>query len=401
MILKYVIQNFYSFREESVVDFTVSPQAGFRPGLVETEAGHRLNTVIGVFGANASGKTNLLKPLSFLSWFIIESARAKPGSALLCEPFAFLPPTAFKPTIISLDFVHNAGEYRYELSVLKNRVLHEALLRKKTRFSYLFERTWNDEVQDYEFKSQDIGPSAHVPLRENASWLSSALLQEHELALALRPFFDSFHCNLNFQGRMPTHDAEMVNMLRAAEFYGEQPEFLNSVSDLMAGFDLGLRKIHVEKTKSVTPDGKEVNFSLPLAVHHLDGVDYIRALYEESRGTQALFVLLRHLLPVLQSGGIAFIDELESGLHPHMVAAVIDLFFNPATNPKGAQLIATFHTDYLLRDKLHKYQIYFVEKDDRLNSTAYRLDSVKGVRNVDNIYEKYHAGAYGGIPSLP
>ena len=93
---------------------------------------------------------------------------------------------------------------------------------------------------------------------------------------------------------------------------------------------------------------------------------------------------------------VGMVDRIEN-----MVAAVIDLFFNPATNPKGAQLIATFHTDYLLRDKLHKYQIYFVEKDDRLNSTAYRLDSVKGVRNVDNIYEKYHAGAYGGIPSLP
>ena len=77
------------------------------------------------------------------------------------------------------------------------------------------------------------------------------------------------------------------------------------------------------------------------------------------------------------------------------------LFFNPASNPNKAQLIATFHTDFLLRDTLHKYQIYLVENDENLHSNAYRLDSMRGVRNVDNLYEKYHAGAFGGIPALP
>lgn len=400
MIIRFTAKNFFSFREEVEVDFRVPAQARERAGLVEAESDHRLNAVIGVFGPNASGKTNLLKPLSFLAWFTLESARAKPGAALLCETFAFQDPVESGPILLSLEFEHNAGEYRYEVSILEDRVLHEALHRKKTRFSYLFERTWDDAIQGYVFKSQDIGPAAHVPLRENASWLSSALLQEHPLALSLRPFFDSFHGNLGHQGRMPLHDAEVLNVLQAAEFYHTSPGLLRTVSALMAGFDLGLDDIRVQKMKNLGPDGKEYEMTFPLAVHSVGGHEYIRALFQESRGTQALFVLLRHLLPVLESGGIAFIDEFESGLHPHMVATVLDLFFNPSTNPKGAQLIATFHSDYLLRDTLHKYQIYLVEKDDTLNSTAYRLDSVKGVRNVDNLYEKYHAGAYGGIPVL-
>lgn len=401
MILRFSIENFFSFYEKTDVDFTVGDQAGERPGIYGSETGHRVNTVVGVFGANASGKTNLLKPLSFLGWFIIESARSKPGSALLCETFAFQDTASGEPLGLSLEFEHNAGEYRYELHVLGDRVIHEALFRKKTRFSYLFERTWDEAMGDYLFKSQDIGPAAHVPQRENASWLSSALLQEHPLALSLRPFFDSFHGNLGHQGRMPIHDAEAINVLQATEFYHTTPGTLRAVADLMSGFDLGLRDIRIKHTKNVGADGKEYEMAIPLAVHSVAGREYARALFQESRGTQALFVLLRHLLPVLESGGIAFIDEFESGLHPHMVAAVLDLFFNPATNPKGAQLIATFHSDYLLRDKLHKYQIYLVEKDDDLTSTAYRLDSVRGVRNVDNLYEKYHAGAYGGIPALP
>ncbi len=401
MILRYSAENFFSFREEVVVDFTVGAQAGERHGLVPTEQGHRVNAVIGVFGPNASGKTNLLKPLSFLGWFLIDSARIKPGTDILCESFGFQPQPEATPIRFSLEFEHGGGHYLYELGLSASRVTHEALLRKKTRFSYLFERDWDDALGEYLFKSQDIGPAAHVPLRENASWLSSALLQEHDLALSLRPFFDSFSGNLSYQGRTSSHDAETVNVLNAAEFYLKSPDTLNQASSLMTDFDLGLSEIRVEKHKTLAPDGKEMDFPVPFAVHSLAGEKYFRALFQESRGTQALFVLLRYLLPVLQRGGIAFIDEFESGLHPHMVRAVLDLFFNPATNPKHAQLIATFHTDYLLRDTLHKYQIYLVEKDDTLNSCAYRLDSVRGVRNVDNLYDKYHAGAYGGVPALP
>ena len=73
---------------------------------------------------------------------------------------------------------------------------------------------------------------------------------------------------------------------------------------------------------------------------------------------------------------------------------------SPQTESEAYKL-AFQDTDFLLRDTLHKYQIYLVEKDETLNSVAYRLDSLRGVRNVDNLFEKYHAGAYGGVPALP
>ena len=173
------------------------------------------------------------------------------------------------------------------------------------------------------------------------------------------------------------------------------------MSSLLSEFDLGLSAVTVSVEKVLGPEGKEEEYTFPYGVHELGGKKYFRFLTQESRGTQALFVLLRYLLPVLENGGTAFIDEFESGLHPHMVRRIIELFFNPATNPKQAQLIATFHTDFLLRDTLHKYQIYFAEKGEDLVTDVYRLDAIKGVRNIDNIYDKYHAGAYGGMPCLP
>ena len=400
MILRYTAENFYSFKDEVVIDFTVGAQARSRAGLVDTDQGNRVNVVLGVLGANASGKTNLLKPLSFLSWFVLASAQAKPGATLLYESFAFKSGPSDSPTRLELEFEFGGTTYRYELELLGGLVLKEALFRKKTRFSFLFERTLNTADGTYEFKAQDIGSAASVPLRQNASWLSSALLQEHELALKLRPFFEAIEGNLGPTGRLPTHDAEIVNLLDAASYYENSPATLAKASSLLAAFDLGLSSIEIKRTKSISPDGQEREFAYPVGIHQVNGREYIRVLMQESRGTQALFVLLRYLLPVMDSGGIAFIDEFESGLHPHMVRAVVDLFFNPATNPKNAQLIATFHTDFLLRDTLHKYQIYLVEKDADLHSNAYRLDSMRGVRNVDNLHEKYHAGAYGGVPSL-
>ena len=401
MILRYAFKNFYSFKEETVVDFTVGTHARGRHGVLEREEEATTNLVLGVFGPNASGKTNLLKPLGFLAWFALNSAQSKPGDPLLYEAFVFDPEMPKQPTTFELEFSYADRIYRYELELLGHRVLREALFRKKTRYSFLFERTWDDSLGDYHFKAQDIGSTASVPQRQNASWLSTALLQEHELAIGLRPFFESIDGNLGPEGRVTSHDAEFLNLMHAAAYYESAPDTMARAQALMVSFDLGLSGLELRRSKSLGPDGKEHEIVLPVALHHVAGQQYARLLMQESRGTQALFVLLRYLLPILDRGGIAYIDEFESGLHPHMVAAVLDLFFHPASNPKGAQLIASFHTDYLLRDKLHKYQIYLVEKDEFLGSQAYRLDTLKGIRHVDNLYDKYHAGAYGAIPQLP
>lgn len=105
---------------------------------------------------------------------------------------------------------------------------------------------------------------------------------------------------------------------------------------------------------------------------------------------------------MLRSGGVAVIDEFETGLHSHMVKAIVELFYSRESNPKGAQLIANSHTDYLRQTTCGKYQIVLTAKNpDTLSTEAWRLDQVKGAaRNANNHYAKYHVGAYGGIPNL-
>jgi len=119
----------------------------------------------------------------------------------------------------------------------------------------------------------------------------------------------------------------------------------------------------------------------------------------ESSGTQGAFVLLSRLLPVLEFGGLAVIDEFENDLHPHMLEPILDLFANPSSNPLRAQLLFTCHAMEVL-NLIHKSQVMLVEKNPDCESVASRMDAVEGIRADDNFYAKYMAGAYGAVPSF-
>jgi len=405
MIHSLAIENFSSFHEPTFVEFTTGPKAGDRNIFLSSSLGDTsVNSVTGVFGANASGKTNLLKAIAFLRYFILDSASEKPDSRIPVEPFHFTEGAAerHEPIHFQLEFEFEEKLYRYELEISHQRVQSEALYRKDQRFRYLFERTWKPALGDYEFKHQDIGPSKQVAQRENASFIASAVLQEHEFAKYISGYFKKCYVNVHLYGRMPTHDPESMNVIKATDYFSKHEDYLNAAIQHIAFADTGISNINLETYKFVDDDGKEKTMLFPMAMHQVDGQDYKRPLMAESRGTQALFVLLRYILPVLETGGVAVIDEFETGLHSHVVKYVVELFYSKKTNPKGAQLIANFHTDYLLQSTLEKYQIVFTEKDpDTQTTDAWRLDKVKGVaRNANNHYAKYHAGAYGGIPNL-
>jgi hypothetical protein len=119
----------------------------------------------------------------------------------------------------------------------------------------------------------------------------------------------------------------------------------------------------------------------------------------ESSGTQGAFVLLSRLLHALEIGGLAVIDEFENDLHPHMLEPILDLFADPVTNPHRAQLLFTCHAMEVL-NLIHKSQVMLVEKDAECESAAVRMDAVEGIRNDDNFYAKYMAGAYGAVPAF-
>jgi hypothetical protein len=358
--------------------------------VAERDGFPRLSKALAVMGANGSGKTNSLKALAFAHWFMAHSFRSEPDKPIPFEPHFF---AEHEPSELEVVFDADDTVYRYELVLDRQRVQREALFHKTSRaFSNLFLREWVGSEYFYKQKGFGLNAREAAKARANTSLISTAA--QYDVPLAKRIARLPIHTNVYIWGRV---HASLSDVDDAADFFMRSPAMHHRMESLLRRWDLGLSSINVRPEKVKLADGKEETLAIAYGVH-ADGAEH-RALdmVQESSGTQRAFVLLRWLLPVLDEGGLAVIDEMESDLHPHMLAELLDLFLNPSTNPKNAQIIFTTHAAEVLR-QLHKSQVVLVEKDEHCVSDLWRLDEMKGVRADDNLYAKYMAGAYGAVP---
>lgn len=399
MIKKIVFNNFYSFVEESTISFEV----GKGPAESNYDINHneeRINKVIAVVGANGSGKTQFIRPLAFISWFIsLSDNELKPDEAIFYKPHLLHPN---KSTKIELLFVLNNNEYKYKLELLDNKVLNEELYKKtSTSFSYIFRRNRDSLDKDFEYshkrKDFDFTPKEAKNKKDNSSMISSAYMAGSNQAKELVLYFNRlFKYNITMTGR--NHYSE-TDLIVSAEYFFENLENKYKMESIICDLDLGLSGVSIEEIEVPQEDGDKKTLYLPFGEHtSTDGKKFILPFAEESSGTQSLFVQLKRLLPILENGGIAIIDELDNDLHPHMIPFILDLFKFKHSNPYDAQLIFTCHTPEVL-NLLKKHQIYLVEKED-LKSESWRLDDMVGLRSDDNLYSKYYAGALGATPDL-
>ena len=394
MLHRYAFSNFQSFRKRTEVSWLMDSRVPDSAWSAPAGSGERVSTVMAVIGANASGKTALLKPILFVDWFIAKSFATDPTATLPLEPHAAHrnEPSEFE---VELDF--EGRIWRYVLRCTPQGVLHEALYAKHERMRYVFIRDWNEKKLGYDIKQQDFGfsPSEARKVRPNASLIATAA--QYGNSLALRMMNSRVTSNITSLGRV---NNDLDQLVKSASFFAVQEDARQSLVRLLGSWDLGLSDLQIREVAGTTADGKPQNFWLPYGIHRSDGNGTFELPFPmESSGTQGAFILLSRLLPILAAGGLAVIDEFENDLHPHMLEPILDLFANPATNPRGAQLLFTCHALEVL-NILHKSQVMLVEKDANNESSAWRLDSVDGIRHDDNFYAKYMAGAYGAVPQL-
>lgn len=397
MLHSYAFSNFQSFRARTEVSLRLNakvPPVGWE---ARSPAGHRLSTVAAVIGANGSGKTALLKPLVFLAWFMRASFMAPADAPIPITPHFSAPQ---EPSEIEVEAEDAAGHlWRYVVRLTQQRVLHEALYQQKVKgFSYVFVRDWDEAAQAYQIKQQDFGMASAEArkVRPNASLVSTAAQYGVPKALMLTRIH--LQTNVASTGRRPFWAGNDLPL--AAEHFALNEAQHAQMVDLLTSWDLGLSGVQLRQLKSELPGEDPRTVWFPFGVH-TDRAGQPRELpfFDESSGTQSAFVLLSRLLPALSQGGLVVIDELENDLHPHMLEPILDLFAHEQTNPHKAQIVFTCHAMEVL-NLLHKSQVMLVEKDAACESTAWRMDSVQGIRSDDNFYAKYMAGAYGAVPQL-
>lgn len=397
MLHRLSFANFYSFKDEVAIDFVVDKHAPDTDAYFTDDAGNRSSKIMTIVGANASGKTNLLKSLVFLKWFIVESfSELEPDERINTnenfKQFFFCENNA--PSTFEIVFAIDKEIFKYNLQITGKRVLNENLAVKgnSNRWSSVFARSYKEENQTYTFAFQklDLPSDFDKLVRENTSVLSAAKQINNSFALKITNYFSNIQSNIEEEASSKNPFREIFN---TAEFYEKNASIRNKVEKILQRFDLGISAFSIKTFK-----GADKELYIPFAVHRQSDSENVEELMimEESSGTRNLFLLLKDIFSALETGNIVVFDELDNNLHPLMVPEIVNLFRSKVHNPKNAQLIFTSHNLQIL-SQLDKQQILIVEKNENV-SEAWKLSDIDGVRADENYYAKYLAGVYGGIP---
>lgn len=218
MLLYIRFNNFYSFAEQAELSFKVGKQAA--PSLYDihlktAQDELRLNKVAAVLGANGSGKTQLLKVIPFISWFIVHSARTlSVDDEIYFEAFT-TKENQSSNFEVGFTLKNEQGideEFRYEVTMTSKNVQREALYQKTSRsFSYIFERTHQDELKNYKHRSF-LAPALADDVNDNVSLLAYAFLLDNPIAVRVIQFFSQMTFNLHTAGRRESSDADLYRM---------------------------------------------------------------------------------------------------------------------------------------------------------------------------------------------
>lgn len=402
MIYRLEIENFYSIRDHQVLDLRVSDKAPRKPERfvpIYPDAPTRVPKVIATFGANGAGKTNLLRALAFLAWFVKDSFQLQPEAVIPIAPFNDKESVGRQTRLlVCLGGTTNLGEetdsspsfgtYEYELVISyanqSSRVAHESLRHRihgSRRSFRVFERNERGEVLDGENFSLARYRSVTEKIRANASVISTLAQFDHPPASALRRAAQEIITNV-FLIKQDYTDDQLLRGLAT------NPALLEAINREIPRVDLGIRGLQVV----AAPLGPVVHFA-----HQ--GLDFDVPWLLESHGTQSFIRSFPLIATALESGGLAVIDELDASLHPLMLVEVLRWFYDPQRNPKNARLWITCQNASLL-EELEKEEIVFCNKDGLGRTEIYGLQDIKKVRRIDNYYRKYISGAYGALPAI-
>lgn len=418
MLLEFTVKNFRSIQEPQTFSLVANKDQSlqetncFDSGLSSIP---KLVRSAVVYGANASGKSNLILAMVMMKDVVINSAvRIREGDKFVnVTPFLFDRESREEPTEFEISYLDDGVRYQYGFALNSTRIVKEWLLVYKARKSQRwFERNYNNETEAYEwyFGSHLLENQKHnlweESTRNNALFLSTAVNLNSE---QLRPIYNWFYHKLVIiLGGIPNPSGFNLEYLKKSENKANVIKFLQAA-------DLGITDIEVEyqKVKSIefnydfsgpsTTIGTPRDEEIPIVNFRHKGAndENIKLPFEhESHGTKKLSLYAESILNVLKSGCVFVVDELEAGLHPKMVQFIINLFHDNELNTNNAQLIFSTHQTSLLdTDFLRRDQIWFIEKNDKDASVLYPLTDFSP-RVSENIEKGYLQGKFGAIPFL-
>jgi AAA15 family ATPase/GTPase len=414
MLVEFRVKNFRSLRDEQVLSLVASTDKTLLDthalGTGLKAAPHLLKSAV-VYGANASGKSNLIKALQYMRGVVLESAALQPGQTYdRLQPFRLDAGSGNQSTGFEVTFIVDGVRYQYGFAMTSQRIVSEHLLVFKAfKPQRWFERHFDAESGKDVY---DFGPSLkgaktlwEGATRPNALFLSMAVQLNSD---ALRPVFDWFANRLViFNEQSPLSPQFSVQMLKADAQRKAICEFLRAADISIADIEVATKQAMVHSIRFDLATGKREEEASEQAIdevkfHHVtEQGKAVFDLMDESSGTRNLLSLTGPILDILNKGLTLLVDELDTSLHTLLVQALVRLFHRPEVNTGGAQLILTTHDTSLLDayGLFRRDQIWFVEKRPDQSSSVYPLLDFSPRRN-EALERGYLQGRYGALPFL-
>ena len=401
MLIRFSFKNFKSFKNENCLDMEATSLKEHEYNVAKTENGEYLK-VSAIYGANASGKTNVLQAFDYMKKRILVSDDSKKNSPIDEENiYSFMinnDPIALEVEILA----KNNKIYKYGFEVLKDTIISEWLFEKRVnKFYAIFER----ENNNVSMKPNKISDLVNIDERTLFLNIYSKIDRNNEdFSNVYDWFVNSMYLDLgnpNFERFI--NNRVSLKILSDENYKKELLKFIKT-------FDFGIEGI------KTTPDSLEAvksnNGIIDIEVLHRGENGELKALpfYLESNGTRKMFHLFDFFMDALKNGMVLFVDELDAKLHPLLTRYIINLFHNSQTNIGNGQLIYSTHdTVNLNKETFRRDEIWFAEKDKDGISEIYALSDYileddknagKKVRNDATYNKDYLTGRYGAIPVL-
>lgn len=409
MLVEFSVENFRSFRDRGTISMTATSDKSLPGNITAGFREDRFLKTAAIYGANASGKSNLIEALRSMRDMVLKSHLAQQGFKLPYQPFKLDEACRTRPSVFEAIFVVENVKYEYRFSHDSERIHEERLYASpRGRRSLIFSRT---NTKKFKF-TKDIGRQESIKEEtlDNALYLSIATQRNYEpTSEAFKWFREGLRVGMSPEGPRntvsmmidnPDQKAAIMRALSLADvgisdivperklMRVEEVPLPQQLREFLKGAEAGrVESINIRSIHEAKIGGKKSKVSFDAS--------------EESLGTMRLFEVIGPWIDAIQNGRVLAWDELDLRLHPLLSIFLVGLFQDPTQNKRDEQLIFTTHdTNLLESDIFRRDQIWFTEKDAETGSSVlYSLVSFKP-RKDKNLQIGYLSGRYGALPFI-
>lgn len=405
MLIEFSVENYLSFQERVTLSMESSSGTKLPQNVIRTPKKKRLLKSVAIYGANSSGKSNLIKAISFMHKMVTSSHNFNIDTKIEVTPFKLNNECYKNPSHFEIKFFHENIIYRYGFSCNSRRIVDEYLFYATAKKEHkIFERT---DTENYSFgvdeEQQEFIKSQVI---ENTLYLSRATQLKYQKTRDPYLFISNLVININplwgnYTIRKLHEDSEfktkILEIMKKADFGGIENIFVKKETKPIQTVNFNFN----QKNESSIEVENSINdfFEVKFTHENENGEKVNFDPIEESQGTIRTLAILGPLFDIMENGKVAVIDEFDSSLHPKITRLLI-MLFQSTKNKKNGQLIFTTHDTSLLDNDLFRTdQIYFCSKEPNKNTKLSSLLDYD-VRQVTDFEKVYLSGRVGGIPFI-